>query len=148
MNLHNRRKIMKRIVILAMAIAFSITTIGYVYGLPPKAAAVKEGKALVKTLPKGVEGVELVRNKVRLKSGFKFAKRTNGTVTVARMAGGHGVGGEWNCTCTGSKGETGTCSTTISGDLLYCIKGSKDTCTGTCRLSVTIKGITSGVIIY
>ena len=53
MNLHNRRKIMKRIVILAMAIAFSITTIGYVYGLPPKSAAVKEGKALVKTLPRG-----------------------------------------------------------------------------------------------
>jgi len=139
---------MKRIVILATAIAFSLTTIGYVYGLPPQTAAVKEGKALVKTLPRGVEDVELVENKVRLKPGFKLTKRTNGTVTVARMAGGHGVGGDWSCSCTGSKGETGTCSTTISDDLLVCLKGSKDTCTGTCRLSVTVKGITSGVIAY
>src|SRR5204862_3102384 len=120
---------MKRIVILATTIAFSLTTIGYVYGLPPQTAAVKEGKALVKTLPRGVEGVELVGNKVRLKPGFKFTKRTNGTVAVARMAGGHGagVGGDWSCSCTGSKGETGTCSTTITNDLLVCLKGGKDT---------------------
>jgi len=140
---------MKRIVILATAIAFSLTTIGYVLGLPPKTATLKEGKALVKTLPPGVEGVELVGNKVRLKSGFKFVKQPNGTVALARMAGGHGaVAGSWSCDCTGVPNAKGTCDATTYSDTVFCEKGSKDPCTGTCKLKVTTKGKASGVILY
>lgn len=139
---------MKRNVFLLTAITFFLTTIGYVSGLPPQAATAKEGKALVKALPKGVEGVELIGNKVRLKSGFKFVKNPKGTVTVARMAGGHGVAGEWICACKGNKGESGTCSVIIGSDTLSCLKGTGDTCTGTCGLTVIIKGIASRIIAY
>ena len=61
---------MKRIGIIVMAIVFTLMAIGYVYSEPPKAAAPKAGKALVKKLPPNVEGVELAGNTVRLKTGY------------------------------------------------------------------------------
>lgn len=137
---------MKRIILGVLAVGFTLTTIGFVYSEPPLAAAPKTGKALVKKLPDGIEGVELAGNTVRVKAGYKFVKRDNGTVTVARMAGGGkgGLSGGWSCSCDGG----GTCSIMTSGGVLYCTKGGTDTCKGSCKLSVSTSGFSGGVIRY
>jgi hypothetical protein len=78
----------------------------------------------VKRLPAGVEGVELIGSIVRAKSGYKFVKQPNNTVTVARMAGrgrGAGVAGIWSCKCVQHHGRLaglnplGACPVEISG---------------------------------
>jgi hypothetical protein len=102
-------------------------------------------KTLVKRLPDGVEGVELKGSAVRVKAGYKFVKQSNRSVAVARIkGGGNNVGGSWNCDCWSG---TGGCEAYIVGDTISCLK-SKDGCTGSCKLSVTIKGASTGVVIY
>ncbi len=109
-----------------------------------QAAKVKE-RTLVKRLPDGLEGVEIKGNAVRVKSGYKFVKQANGTVTVARIkGGGNNVGGSWNCDCWSGSGG---CEAYILADTISCLK-SKDGCTGSCKLSVVVKGTRTGVVIY
>lgn len=133
---------MRRIGIVITVIAFSLTTLGYVYSQSGKSEArVKAGRLLVKSLPANVQGVELIGNKVRIKSGYKFVKRTNGTVSVARMAGGGlGAEGSWSCS------SCGDCSAVISGGYLSC-QGS---CTGNavCTLTVVVKKMSTAVMAY
>jgi hypothetical protein len=108
-------------------------------------AAKPKGKTLVKRLPAGLEGVEIKGGAVVAKAGYKFVKQANGSVTVARIkGGGNNVGGSWNCDCWSG---TGGCEAYIVGDTISCLK-SKDGCTGSCKLSVVIKGATTGVVIY
>ena len=138
--------------IIAMTVfAVALTMLGLAYSQSPKTAAPKVGKVLVKSLPKGIEGVELVGGKVKVKSGYKFVKQSNGAVTVAKMAGGEGgglgVGGTWDCRCSGTA-KTGTCSSGITGGYLTCYKSSNDTCNGTCEMSVIISGLRTGIIAY
>jgi hypothetical protein len=104
-----------------------------------------KGKTLVKRLPAGLEGVELKDNTVRARPGYKFVKQANGSVTVARIkGGGNNVGGSWNCDCWSG---TGGCEAYILGDTLSCMK-SKDGCTGSCKLSIVVKGKATGVVMY
>src|SRR5438067_8537484 len=110
---------MRQISVIMLAIASVLAMFACVSNQTPTSAAPKVGKPLVKRLPAKIEGVELVGGTVRVKSGFKWVKQPNGTVTVARMAGGGGglgVGGSWSCDCTG--GGTGSCtSVTTQGSL-------------------------------
>ena len=133
---------MKRISIIVMAIVFTLMAIGYVESKPMEAAAPTTGRALVKKLPAGVEGVELTSNAVRLKSGFKFVRKSSNTVAVARMSGGGlGVSGTFSCACA----PGGQCSATTSGGSLYC---TPTKCKGGCTLTTTIGGIKQGVLAY
>ena len=137
---------MKRISLFVLAAAFALTAIGYVYSEPPSRVAPRIGKVLVKKLPAKVEGVELTGNAVRLKTGYKFVKRGDGSVTVARMAGGGGglgLGGTWTCSC--SKG--GSCTISSNGGILKCSAGG-GTCKGSCELVVTTSELTARVMMY
>ena len=84
---------------------------------------------------------------VRAKSGYKFVKQPNGSVAVARMAGGPGVGGTWSCDCEGPAGGPGTgdCTAQISTGGLTCLAG---TCNGSCNLTVTTPGLRKAIIMY
>jgi|SRR5207248_1639596 len=141
---------MKRISAIIMAgTSAALMMLGCVSNQAPTTAAPKVGKPLVKRLPAKIEGVELVGGTVRVKSGFKWVKQPNGTVTVARMAGGGGglgVGGSWSCDCTG--GGTGSCTSVTTQGSLSCYKGSAATCTGRCELTVSTTGLRTGIFIY
>jgi hypothetical protein len=141
---------MKRILAIA-AFAAALTMIGVAYSESPKAGAMKAGKLLVKKLPAGTEGVELVSGKVKLKSGYKFVKQRNGGMKVAMMRGGGGgglgLGGTWSCNCYGKdgKGGTGTCTTTTVNNFLQC---QADTCSGSCMLVVQTSGLATRIMAY
>jgi len=103
----------------------------------------RKGKVLVKRLPDGAEGVELKEGVVRVKPDFKFVKGDKGTVTVARMSGGLGVGGTWSCAC-GSEGG-GTCKAVITGEgKLSCSAG---TCND-CSLDVVVDKLRTTIMRY
>jgi hypothetical protein len=103
----------------------------------------RKGKALVKRLPDGVEGVELKDGAVHLKDGYKFVKQGNGKVTVARINGNNATG-TWACRCTGDT-HSGSCEEGIESASLFCNSG---TCTGTCKLSVVVKTVATAVFAY
>jgi hypothetical protein len=146
---------MKRISVIITTIAFIVTMLPCVSEQAPTTRAPRVGKPLVKRLPAKVQGVKLIGGTVRAKSGFKFVKRRNGSVTVARMAGGGlGVGGTWNCSCEpiappppppAPAPTPGTCQASISGPFLTCTQG---TCTGTCQLAVVVEGLRTGVLAF
>jgi hypothetical protein len=129
-----------------MAVAVMLTIFACVSDQPPSAEPPKTGKPLVRSLPARVQGVELVGGTIRAKSGYQFVKQPNGTVIMTRM-GAAGVGGTFDCVCEGIGGTnaTGACAATITAGVLYCTQG---TCTGSCRLDVTVGGIRTGVIMY
>jgi hypothetical protein len=104
-----------------------------------------KGRVLVNKLPAGAQGVTVRNGAVRLKPGHKFVEQGDGTIAVARIGGGGlGVGGTWKCTCKRIAGQAqGTCDATIVSDLLVC---NKNTCNGNCELTVTVTGLTKGVI--
>ena len=107
-----------------------------------------KGRVLINKLPAGAQGVTLKNGAVRLKPGYKFVKQDNGAVTVARIRGGGGlgIGGTWNCDCTTGLGAgQGTCSVTVAGIIITCLKG---TCNARCELTTTIEGLKTGVIMY
>lgn len=155
---------MRRIGMIVVAIAFTLTMMGYVYSQSPtpkatapktaasKAAVPKVGKLLVKSLPARLEGVELKGATVRAKSGYKFVSQRNGTVTVARIAGGGGgglgLGGTWSCSCVTGSGKSGTCTVTTTGSTVSCTNTGTDTCQGVCKLVVTTTGFTGGIMAY
>ena len=119
-------------------------------------AAPKAGKPLVKRLPAGIEGVELIGGTLRAKSGYKFVKQSNDTVTVARMPGGGrgaGVAGIWSCKCVHHHGRLaglnpfGACPVEISGGTTLNCKTEK--CTGVaCELTVKAGELTTAIIAY
>ena len=131
---------MRQISVIMLTIASVLTMLACVSNQAPTTAAPKVGKPLVKRLPANIEGVELVSGTVRAKSGYQFVKQLNGSVTVARMAGG-GVAGTWSCDCSG----TGACGAVITQGILYCITG---TCRGSCDLTVTTEGLRKNIIMY
>jgi hypothetical protein len=134
---------MRKISVIVMTVVSVILMIwGCVSNQAPTTGAPKIGKPLVSRLPANIEGVELVGGTVRAKSGYKFVKQPNGSVTVARMAGGAGVGGTWSCTC---QSQTGKCSAVVSGDFLYCLTA---TCGGPCPLEITIEGLRKDIMVY
>ena len=142
---------MRRITAIAV-FAAALMMLGVAYSEAPKAAAPKMGKLLVKKLPPKVEGVELAGGQVKLKSGYKFVKQSNGAIKVALMRGGGGgglgLGGTWSCNCyakgSGNAG-TGTCMTTTVNNFLQC---QADTCTGTCMLVVQTTGLATKIMAY
>jgi hypothetical protein len=142
---------MKRIAFMVLAIAFTWTSLS-AYGQGSKMRPPKVGKLLVKSLPKGVEGVELVGGGVRLKSGYKFVKQRKGMVAVAAMRGGGGGGGlgisgTWSCTCVGD-GATGGCEVITFFDWLVCQKSDTNGCTGDCSLLVVTPSFRKSIIMY
>lgn len=112
-------------------------------------AGERAGKALVKKLPTGLEGVQLSGNRVRIKAGYKFVKQADGSIAVARIkngsgtSGGTGLGGKWDCSCD-APGK-GKCEAVTGGDALYCNQG---TCSSSCTLYVTTTGSTVGIVRY
>lgn len=147
---------MKRISVIMLAIAFVfLMMLGSVSSQAPTAAP-KAGKPLVKRLPAGIEGVELIGGTVRAKSGYKFVKQPNDTVTVARMAGGGGgagIAGIWSCKCVHAEGRLaglnplGACPVEISGGTTLNCKTEK--CTGVaCELTVKTGELTTAIIAY
>jgi hypothetical protein len=136
---------MKRTIASVLVVAAVILTIfGCASSQQPSAQARKPGKALVKRLPGRIQGVELAGNTVRVKPGFKWVKQPNGTVTVARMAGGGGLGsgGTWSCDCT-----TGpySCEGVVEDNSLRC--ASRD-CLA-CKLTTTTTGgLRTAIIAY
>jgi hypothetical protein len=119
-------------------------------------AAPKAGRPLVKRLPAGIEGVELIGGTVRAKSGYKFVKHPNDAVTVTRTAGGGrgaGIAGIWSCKCVHHHGRLaglnplGACPVEISGGTILSCKTEK--CTGTaCELTVKTGELTTAMIAY
>jgi hypothetical protein len=140
---------MRRISIL-MAAVLILTALVYTYGQPPPGDSKRQtpaekvkGKALVKRLPSGTEGVELKRGAVWAKTGYKFVKQSDGTVIVARIArGGNGLMGTWSCKCGSDKGS---CVATTDGRSLVC---STDGVCKKCTLQVETSGATSSIMAY
>ena len=130
-------------VIAAAAIALILTIFGCVSTQPPSVQTRKTGKALVKRLPAGIKGVDLVGDTVRIKPGFQWVKQPDGTVTVQRMAGGGGLEGTWRCDC-----NTGpySCEAVLIDDAT--LKCRSDDCLS-CKLSGTTKtGLRTAIIAY
>jgi hypothetical protein len=106
---------------------------------------------MVKRLPDKVEGVMLKDGQIKLKPGYKFVKRTNGTVAVARISGSVGldntIGGTWACTCYSDTilKATGKCGASFANGSVQCDGG---TCEGSCVLSATVQGARTNVIMY
>jgi hypothetical protein len=119
-------------------------------------APTKAGKPLVKRLPAGIEGVELIGGTVRANAGYKFVKHPNDTVTVAKMAGGGSgarIAGIWSCKCVYHHGRLaglnplGACPVEISGGTTLNCKTEK--CTGTaCELTVKTGELTAAIVAY
>jgi len=119
-------------------------------------ASPKAGKPFVKSLPAGIEGVELIGSTFRAKSGYKFVKHPNDTATVVRMAGGDrsaGIAGIWSCKCVQPGGPLaglnplGACPVEISGGATLNCKTEK--CTGVaCELTVKIGELTTAIIAF
>jgi hypothetical protein len=120
-------------VIVAAAAAVGLTIFGCVSNQQPSGQVPKTGRPLVTSLPADVKGVELAAGAVRVKPGFQWVKQPDGSVIVARMAGGVGIGGTWKCACTGSRGK---CTADIDEDTLTCVN---DQCTKSCKLTITTK---------
>jgi hypothetical protein len=140
---------MRRIITFSI-FGLAVTMFGFAYSQSPKPVAPKAGKVLVKSLPKGIEGVQLVGGEVTLKSGYKWVKHPNGTVTVAQMrggAGGLGATGSFYCDCYKGGGgmSSGSCAVDSTGTTLHCITG---TCNGSCALKVRRNGRTTDLIMY
>jgi len=127
------------------AVALIVTAFGCASGRPAgtqtQAQAPKQGKVLVKSLPDGIEGVELVGDAVRVKSGFEWVKQPDGTITVARMGSSFGEAGTWSCDCT-----TGaySCQGEESNGSLRCV--SRDCLS--CKLTLTKGGPKTNIIAY
>jgi hypothetical protein len=141
---------MKRIIAIS-AFAIALTMLGLAFSQSPNATTSKPDKVLVKSLPKGIQGLELVGATVKLKSGYKFVKHVNGTVTVDLMRGGGGglnVGGTWNCNCKSGSGAGGTCTVKTDDSSISCINMGTDTCPGVCKLIVTTNVFSGGVVAY
>ena len=147
---------MRRISVIVLAIAFVFLMLLRSVSSQAPTAAPKAGKPLVKRLPAGIEGVELIGGMVRAKSGYKFVKHPNDTVTVARMAGGGrgaGVAGIWSCKCVHHHGKLaglnplGACPVEIPGGTTLNCKTEK--CTGVaCELTVKTGELTTAIIAY
>ena len=103
---------------------------------------IRTGKAQVRLLPRGAGGVELKAGVLRVKPGYKFEMKDDGTVSVARINGGVGVGGGWSCGCGSSAG--GTCVAKIVLGTLSCHNG---TCND-CFLDVTVNKVRTNIIRY
>jgi hypothetical protein len=138
------------LILIALIVAFSQTPRSTTQSRAQPAKP--KGKVLVQRLPDGVEGVVLDKKTaaLKLKSGYQFVKQENGSIGVAaRMAGG-GPGNivfTGTCNCLPPKGQTasGECTASIIEESLTCQKGS---CSGDCKLAVTVGGKSTGLIIY
>jgi hypothetical protein len=150
------REALGRISVIMLAIAFIFLIMLRSVSSQTHTAAPKPGKPLVKRLPAGIEGVELIGSRVRAKSGYKFVKRPDDTVTVARTAGGGrgaGIAGIWSCKCVHHHGRLaglnpfGACPVEISGGTTLNCKTEK--CTGVaCDLTVKTGELTTAIIAY
>jgi hypothetical protein len=98
-------------------------------------------KVLVKRLPANVEGVELKGDRVLLKEGYKFVKESNNTISVARIKGGGGISGGWDCACS----KEGNCGVSVGDTGLDCLMES---CKGSCTLKVTVGNRATSVIAF
>jgi hypothetical protein len=110
-------------------------------------AKAKAKKVLVKSLPKGVEGVELKDGIFRLKPGFKWVSQPDGTIAAARNNGGAGLGGSFDCQCTGTDAK-GKCVVATQGSSMGCVSHDTDKCSGTCTLTVFTGLATTRIAIY
>jgi hypothetical protein len=127
-----------------VAIALILTAFGCVSSPPPgdqNQQAPKQGKPLVKSLPAGIEGIEMVGDAVRVKEGFDWIKQPDGSMTVTRMGTGFGEAGTWNCECT-----TGpySCQGSVEDGALRC----RSTDCLSCKLIVKKDGLNTAVFIY
>lgn len=107
----------------------------------------RKGTSLVKTLPVGLQGVELKDSMVRAKPGYKFSKQADGSFAVMRIggSGGGGVndsGGGWKCDCTEGTGE---CFATMYTDgRLGCTANG----CSKCKLNVTVNKKKFGIMMF
>lgn len=77
-----------------------------------------------------------------LKSDVKVVKVRRSSATVSRIVGGGpGIKGEFACTCQGGEG---TCKFVVQGNTLSCARGSNNTCSGDCTLTVGSSGAKAG----
>lgn len=119
-------------------------TVGETDNSSTRSTSARKGKVLVKRLPDGAEGVELKEGALRIRDGYKFVKNPNGTVTVARMNDGQGVGGSWSCTCDDKGG--GDCEAVISGGSISC-KVVPFSC-NSCSMSVVVSKVRTSIMRY
>lgn len=121
--------------------AFACCAIMLVLGLSPIAlnqawAAAMEGKIMIKG--KMPEGIMIKKNKVMLKKGYTFERVSKNQVNVvARMPGGRGITGSFDCTCNGADGG---CDAIVTPTSVSC---AASTCKSSCYMIVTIPGTTS-----
>ena len=145
---------MRRIIIL---VTLTLTSLICANGqpAPPGSSAQKgRGRVMVKRLPAKVEGVILKDGEVKLKPGYKFVKRTNGMVAVARISGSVGLSnnlsGTWGCQCSdilepSKESRGGDCGVFFDPTRLRCTQGS---CKGSCTLAATVDGVRTNIIMY
>ena len=90
---------MKRLpVVLLIPLAFVLSSCA---GTKPAPSTNNEGytaKRLVDQLPAGVEGVEVAKEGLRAKKGYRFVKDSDSTVAVTRMSD-RSVVGYSDCSC-------------------------------------------------
>jgi hypothetical protein len=85
----------------------------------------------IKVKGKVPQGVIIQNNKVILKKGYVFEKKSGSKVISKMRGGGTGISGEFDCTCNG---ETGGCSAVTTPNSVTCVSNG---CTN-CYMIVTI----------
>jgi len=113
---------------------------------------VKARKLLVKTLPKGLQGVALEKGTFKLKEGYKFVPLPDGTVEVALIANGE-IGGTFTCGCykqAGSGGSvSGSCRVAFDKEnRMMCRKDPENSCSALCFLEAKVNNLASRLAIF
>jgi hypothetical protein len=137
-------------------VTLTLTSLVYANGQPAPAGSAAQkagGRVVVTKLPDKFEGVMLKDGQIKLKPGYKFVKRTNGTVAVARISGsvglGNNVGGTFKCSCVSNRNgidtAIGECGVNFGTDGINCTQGK---CNRTCVLSGTVEGAKTNIIMY
>ncbi|HET9252012.1 MAG TPA: hypothetical protein VFP58_07850 [Candidatus Eisenbacteria bacterium] len=109
-------------------------------GEPPH----RKGRALVKELPAGVEGVELTDGGLRVLKGYEVVHDSDSTFSIARVSTGRPgpTGTSGSCKCTSGTGKCKDGGATI----IVCVPADT-TCT-TCGLALTVGGVSTPIFIY
>ena len=104
-----------------------------------------EGRLLVERLPAGVEGLELVDGKLRMKAGYEFVSLPNGAfavVTVPHPPVPPVPTGGCKCSPLG----LGVCRSTIVGGIIGC--KPNPVCVGSCIATLRLAGTETKVIAF
>ena len=128
---------MKKYYLFLYCTIFSFFLIHSTWAAQPPASSVVNTKIVFKD--KVPEGVMIKNNKVIAKKGYMFKKVSNHRASLMARRG-HGITGDFDCTCNGTSGG---CVVSVTPTSVSCSVGS---CTSSCYMIVNIPGNTTNIL--